>query len=336
MNLPLPIRILLWPLSLVYGGFVRLRAWVYEKGLKKQKRLRGKVISVGNLTVGGTGKTPMVVWLAKRFVAEGKRVAVLTRGYGSKDGRSDEVEVMRTELGDRVKFGIGANRFVIGSRLETEEPIDIFILDDGFQHLELARDVNLLLVDASRPLRMESLLPSGRLREPKSASARADLVVFTRTDGQLLATRAIQEFPQMPIYPATTKLNGYRLLFTAGKEASPLSPLPAQPVFAFCGIGNPEAFFSDLDRWGNLVVGRAIFRDHHRYSQQELEELEQKALRASARSIVTTAKDTENIYPHKFTKLPAYSCDIGLNIGDESKFWVTINSELEQAQECPR
>src|SRR5262245_60715641 len=135
MELPVPIRVLLWPLSILYGILVRLRVWAYRSGLKKQKRLRGKVISVGNLTVGGTGKTPMVIWFANRFLSEGKRVAILTRGYAGSSGTSDEVELMRAQLGDRVAIGVGPNRFETGSRLEAEAPVDVFLVDDGYQHL---------------------------------------------------------------------------------------------------------------------------------------------------------------------------------------------------------
>jgi len=265
MYLSLPIRILLWPLSAIYGIGARCRVWLYEKGVLRRRRLKTPVISVGNLTVGGTGKTPMVIWLAKRFLAEGKRVAILTRGYAGSSGTSDEVELMRSQLGKRVEFGVGPNRFATASRLEAEAAVDIFLLDDGFQHLSLARDANVLLVDASRPLGKEWLLPAGRLREPKSAGARADVVVFTRTSDQLPMKQAIQEFPQMPIFPAVTQLKGYRLVSSSG-ENSALIPLPPQPIFAFCGIGNPEAFFSDLRRWGNFLARSEAFRHQHLYS----------------------------------------------------------------------
>jgi tetraacyldisaccharide 4'-kinase len=329
MNLPLPIRILLWPLSVLYGIVVWLRAWVYTSGLKKQKRLKGKVVSVGNLTVGGTGKTPMVIWLAKRFLGEGKRVAILTRGYASSSGKSDEVELMRSQLGDGVAFGVGSDRFATGSRLEAEAAVDIFLLDDGFQHLSLARDANILLVDASRPLGKEWLLPAGRLREPRSASARADLVVFTRTSDQLPVKQAIQEFPQMPIFPATTQLKGYRLIAGSG-EKSALSPLPPQPIFAFCGIGNPEAFFSDLERWGNFLAGSATFRDHHLYSAKDVREIEERAKRVSAKSILTTAKDLVNLRNVCFSAIPAYCCEIEMKLGDEFQLWPAIESKLGQ------
>src|SRR5690349_14938210 len=182
MNLHPFLRALLWPLSLLYCAVVRARVWIYQKAWLKQKRLKGTVISVGNLTVGGTGKTPMVIWLAEKFLAEGKRVAILSRGYRGSNGTSDEVELMKFRLQGRVAFGVGKDRFAEGQRLESQQPIDIFLLDDGFQHLQLARDLDILLVDASRPMHGERLLPAGRLREPLSAMSRANLVVFTRTE----------------------------------------------------------------------------------------------------------------------------------------------------------
>src|SRR5207249_12066227 len=169
------LRILLWPLSLLYGGAVRLRVLLYQKGWLKQKRLKGTVISVGNLTVGGTGKTPMVLWLAEKFLAEGKKVAILSRGYRGSGGTSDEIELLRRRLGNRVLFGVGKDRFRAGRRLELQEPVDVFLLDDGFQHLQLVRDLNILMLDGSVKLRDEWLLPAGVLREPISACRRANL-----------------------------------------------------------------------------------------------------------------------------------------------------------------
>src|SRR5215467_8708219 len=129
MYLSLPIRILLWPLSAIYGIGARCRVWLYEKGVLRRRRLKTPVISVGNLTVGGTGKTPMVIWLAKKFLAQGKSVAILTRGYCGQDGSSDELQLMKNELGNQVKFGVGPNRFQRGSVLEAEAPLDVFLLD---------------------------------------------------------------------------------------------------------------------------------------------------------------------------------------------------------------
>src|SRR2546423_5731132 len=161
-------RILLWPVSLVYGAIAYSRAWLYQHRVLPQRRLKGVVISVGNLTVGGTGKTPLVIWLAERFLAEGRRVAILSRGYRGVNGTSDEIRVMRDHLQGRVLFGVAKNRFAEGKRLEAQA-VDIFLLDDGFQHLQLGRDGDIVLIDATRPLHDEFLLPAGRLREPTSA-----------------------------------------------------------------------------------------------------------------------------------------------------------------------
>jgi tetraacyldisaccharide 4'-kinase len=146
MNIPRPLAILLWPLSRIYARCVSLRKSLYAKGWLKPKRLKATVISVGNLTVGGTGKTPMVLWLAERLVADGKKVAILSRGYRGSEGTSDEVQLLKHRLRDRVKFGVGSNRYDSGRRLESQQQIDVFLLDDGFQHLQLARDLDIVML----------------------------------------------------------------------------------------------------------------------------------------------------------------------------------------------
>src|SRR5713226_676614 len=158
MILPRPLRTLLYPLSVFYEKIVRVRAGLYEKGRLRRKRLNGTVISVGNLTVGGTGKTPMVLWLAEKYLAEGKRVAILSRGYRGEYGTSDEIELLRARLGAKVRFGVGVDRFAEGRKLEEAEPVDVFLLDDGFQHRQLARDVDIVMLDGSKRLKNQWLL----------------------------------------------------------------------------------------------------------------------------------------------------------------------------------
>jgi tetraacyldisaccharide 4'-kinase len=329
MIFSLPLRIILWPLSVPYGLIVRARVWLYKHGWLRQKRLKGAVVSVGNLTVGGTGKTPMVIWLAEKFLAEGKRIAILSRGYRGANGTSDEIELMKSRLQDRVSFGVGKNRYTEGKHLESQQSIDIFLLDDGFQHMQLARDVDILLVDSSRPLRDEFLLPSGRLREPLSAIHRADVVVFTRVTDQLPVKRAIQEFPEFPIFPATTRLLRYRRLTADQRVIAPDIDLLPQPVFVFCGIGNPDAFLADVDRWGNCIVGRTIYRDHHSYSAQDLRRLEDSAKSAGARALLTTEKDAQNLGDLAFSSLPVYYCEIDVKIADTDEFQKTLKRKLE-------
>jgi len=329
-NVPRWLRLLLWPLSFLYGLIVRARILLYRNKWLKQNRLKAPVISVGNLTVGGTGKTPMVIWLAEKFLAEGKRVAILSRGYRGANGTSDEIQMMKSRLQNRVSFGVGPNRYAEGKRLESQQPVDVFLLDDGFQHLQLARDVNILLVDASRPLSNELLLPSGRLREPLSAIHRSDVVVFTRTNDQFSVKRAIQEFPEFLIFPATTRLLRYRRLGAEQQPPAPPIELPPQPVFVFCGIGNPDAFLADVDRWGNCVAGRAIYPDHHFYSARDLRHLEDSAKKAGARSLLMTEKDAQNLGDFKSSSLPVYYCEIEVKISDAEEFQKTLKHKLEQ------
>jgi tetraacyldisaccharide 4'-kinase len=330
MSVSLLLRAFLWPLSLIYGAVVRMRVWMYQRGWFRQKRLKAPVISVGNLTVGGTGKTPMVIWLAEKFLAEGKRVAILSRGYRGSNGTSDEIELMKFRLQGRAAFGVGKNRFAEGQRLEAQQPIDVFLLDDGFQHLQLARDLDILLVDSSRPLRNQSLLPSGRLREPLSAIHRADIVVFTRVNDQLSLKRAIQEFPQFPIFPASTQLVRYHRMDLGQQNLIPGFELPPQPVFVFCGIGNPDAFFADADRWGNVIAGRAVYRDHHSYNPIDIQRLEDSARRMGARAFLTTEKDAHNLGDLRLSSLPIYYCEIEMKVADSSAFQAVLQRTLRE------
>jgi tetraacyldisaccharide 4'-kinase len=318
MNVPL-LRMLLWPLSVLYGVVVRARAWLYTHGWLKQRRLKGTVISVGNLTVGGTGKTPMVIWLAEKFLAEGKRVAILSRGYRGRNGTSDEVELMKYRLQGRVSFGVGENRFAAGRRLESKQPIDVFLLDDGFQHLQLARDLDILLMDVSRPFAGESLLPAGKLREPVTAMSRANLIIFTRAETASGTLDAIGKLKQYPVFAASTRLLGFRRF---GAEIAPLSAseIGAGPFFAFCGLGNPDAFFRDIGNWGLALCGQAAFADHHRYTQRDISALKQSANRLGANALVTTEKDAQNLAGLEFDNLPLYVAVIDLVVAPEADF----------------
>jgi tetraacyldisaccharide 4'-kinase len=326
MNLPPILRWLLWPLSLVYGMAVRLRLWLYARGILQTKRLRTPVISVGNLTVGGTGKTPMVIWLAERFLAAGKRVAILSRGYKGSGETSDEIALMKYRLRDRVLFGVGADRYEQGRRLE-QQGVDVFLLDDGYQHVQLARDVNLLLMDAAQALGGEMLLPAGRMREPVSGMSRASLLVFTRTETSAGAAAAIGKLQGYPVFSAATRLLGFRW-FGRGVLVLTQAEIGAGPFFAFCGIGNPQAFFLDLQNWQIAVAGTKAFPDHHRYTTSEVEALKQAARAAGARAFVTTEKDAQNLGEAQFGEMPVFVALIDLEISQEAVFWEAIQAQI--------
>ncbi len=332
MNLPLAARLLLWPLSVLYGFFVSLRAWLYMRGWLKQKRLKGAVISVGNVTVGGTGKTPMVLWLAEKFLREGKSVAILSRGYRGAKGTSDEVMLMESRLQGRAAFGVGKDRFAAGRRLEAKQPVDIFILDDGFQHRQLARDLDILMLDGSRKLKDEWLLPAGVLREPISACRRADILVVTRkTERPDIEAGDAHKFS---IFYARTRLLGF-YRHGADSNLRYVNELGAGPFFAFCGIGNPLAFFADLSRWHVPVSGKSVFRDHHRYAAADLGRLERAAKSAGASALVTTEKDAQNLMSGLLCSLPIYISVIDLVFTAESEFLAAIERKLHPACGVP-
>jgi tetraacyldisaccharide 4'-kinase len=325
MNVPRPLAIALWPLSLVYGSAARLRAWFYKCGWLKQQRLNRPVISVGNITVGGTGKTPMVIWLAERLLAQGKRVAILSRGYRGSDGTSDEIELMKQRLQNRVMFGVGAHRYAEGRRLESAG-VDLYVLDDGFQHLQLARDVDIVLVDSTRPLQHEFLLPAGRLREPPSALNRATSVVYTRTEQSKLKEAALPRSAPLAVFLANSKLLGFRRRGAGDQQT--LRPSLTGSYFAFCGVGNPDAFFADLERWGIRLAGRRSFRDHHRYTRRELSELAREAQIAGCTALVTTEKDAHNIEAAAVSSLPVEVAVVAIEIQNEAEFLCDLHRRL--------
>ncbi|HEY1467675.1 MAG TPA: tetraacyldisaccharide 4'-kinase [Candidatus Acidoferrum sp.] len=331
MNLAPLARVVLSPLSVLYSAIVKLRVWLYDRRILHAKRLRTPVISVGNLSLGGTGKTPMVIWLAERFLAQGQRLAILTRGYKGAGGTSDEIELMKSRLGNRVQFGVGPDRYANALRLEPSG-VDLFLLDDGFQHLQLARGVNILLLDSSRPAANDRLLPAGRLREPLSAMSRADLLVFTRTETNPGTDAAIGKLQNAPVFAAQTRLLGFRKFAAGSSQLLAATELGPGPFFAFCGIGNPGAFVADLEHWGLSIAGKQAFPDHHRYSDSEAAELLEAAHHAGAVALVTTEKDAHNFTDIDFQDFPVYIAIIDLVVLQQDAFLAAIHQQLATRQ----
>jgi tetraacyldisaccharide 4'-kinase len=331
MNLSPAMRALLSPLGVAYASAARLRAWLYAAGLLPRRRLAEPVVSVGNLTTGGTGKTPMVMWLAARLAAQGRRVGILTRGYRSDAGARDEPAALARFAADqrhagRIRLGIGSNRFAAGRVLEAHG-VEMFVLDDGFQHLRLHRDADIVLLDASDPFG-EGMLPAGRRREPKVALRRADVVVITRSTHAPAVETVVRRFTVSPVFYAETVLRGVADRST-GARVPPLQ-FTAVPGFAFCGLGNPRAFFDDLERWGFRLAGRAVFPDHHAYRREELQRLEQQARQAGAAALVATEKDRWNLADAGELALPLWVVSIELRPADPEGLLRAIESAVER------
>jgi tetraacyldisaccharide 4'-kinase len=311
-------RAWLAPLGWVYGAAAAARASAYRRGLVTQARLRSPVISVGNLSVGGSGKTPLVARLAELLREAGRPVAILSRGYGGRfageallvsDGRT--VQAAADEAGDEpvmlardlpgVMVVVGRRRDLAGRWAEERFGPRVFLLDDGFQHLRLARDLDLLCLDASdlagRPL------PAGRLREFPRAAARADVVLLA-SEGALPAALGAGG-----LYRWRRRVVGF---FDA--EGAP-RPAPARP-FLVAAIARPERFAADVASRVERVTGAACFRDHHRFQAAEVEGCAARAEAAGADALVITAKDAVR-FPAVRTRLPLLILRIVAEIEDE-------------------
>ena len=335
----------------LWNEAARLRLGLYQSGWLRQKRLRAKVISVGNIAWGGTGKTPFTIWLARRLQNGGLRVSILTRGYRRasrervriilpetppEDARDagDEVQLYLRNL--RIPLGVSASRYEAGRLLEAQFPVDVHLLDDGFQHLAICRDLNLVLVDAENPWGRRGSFRS-LLREAPEALARADAILLTRCEllpagsgaDSLDDLRAVLERlnPTAPCFPVRTELIGFREHLT--NHALAPGDFRSRRPLAFCALGNPRAFFRTLDRAGISIAGQKVFPDHHRYSVHDLEALAKAAAEAGATCLVTTEKDLVNLPPGARLDLPLHWTAVELRVEEESRLLQWIGDRLE-------
>ena len=342
--------LILAPLSAIYSVAMRARRALYTRGVLRAQKINAPVISIGNITTGGTGKTPLVAWVARLIAQEGRRVCILTRGYGRADANrrvlvSDGEHILANarEGGDEPFLlaemlrgvaavvsdadRVAAARYAL-ENLESE----VFILDDGFQHLRLARDLDLVTVDATNPWGGGNLLPRGHLREPLNGLARADCIIVTRSeqaqDIDALRQQVARLSGSRPIILSRTCTKLLRPLeATPESSAHNLSthpssliphPLPTQPIAAFCAIGNPSAFFTHIRRDGNDLKFTRAFPDHHVYVQSDVDALVSEAMQAGALGLLTTAKDAVKLRSLHF-ELPCYVLEIELEFDDEEK-----------------
>ncbi len=278
----------------VYTAIVGARNHLFDRELIGISKLPRPVISVGNVTTGGTGKTPVVQWIVRELQAMSHRPAVLMRGYKRADANasSDEEQLLRDSLG--IPVFADPKRFLAGQRaLRSHPEIDVFVLDDGFQHRRLARDLDIVLIDATNPFGYDHVLPRGMLRESMTCLARVDVVILTRTD--LAPPHALDEIEaavhsgnsSVPILRSVHRLGDLR-----GVEVHrSLAELKEKRVWAFCGIGNPEAFENGLRRAGVQLAGSTRFADHYAYEVSDLETLQQSARESGAEILLTTEKD---------------------------------------------
>jgi tetraacyldisaccharide 4'-kinase len=311
-------RLALYLASLGYGLAVRLRNLLYRLGWLPNQRVAAPVISVGNLTVGGTGKTPTVEYVAGFYRRQDYRVAILSRGYGGAGGLNDEARVLYQQLPD-VPHLQGADRAALARTALEELESEILVLDDGFQHRRLARNLDLVLIDATNPWGYGYLLPRGLLREPAAGLRRAGLVLLTRCDQvepdqlEQLHRRVRRLAPAVAV--VETSHQPVELVNSEGLTA-PLELLRERPVAAFCGLGNPEAFRMTLLRLGARLRAFRTFPDHHAYSRDDVEALHawERELGEEGLLVVTTQKDLVKLRLPSLERAPLWSLRIRLQV----------------------
>ena len=309
----LSLRGLSWP----YGAVVRMRNGLYSQGWLTAHTAEVPVISVGNLTAGGTGKTPLVAWLANYLRSKSLRVAVLTRGYKARETvdtarpATDEPAELAA-MCPEVPVVIDPDRVAGAAEAVRNHGAQVLLLDDGFQHRRLARDLDILTIDATLPFGYGKLLPAGLLREPLAGVARAHAAVLTRCDQATDDERLRIEERLRHINDKLVVATSVHAPVSAAVEQGNSIDLPElrnKRVFGFCGIGNPQAFFGTLQRLGCVLVGSHGFDDHYHYTDRCLREVHEKAKQCGAELVVTTQKDwTKIAHLPRPAREPRFAC----------------------------
>jgi tetraacyldisaccharide 4'-kinase len=300
-----------------YAWAVRARNWRYDRGRAEIHRVAAPVVSVGNLTLGGTGKTPMVEWIARRLRARDIRVALVSRGYGAEGGsRNDEALELEQKLPDVPHLQDPDRVRAAGVAIE-ELASQLILLDDGFQHRRIARDLDLVLLDALEPDGFGHVFPRGTLREPWSGLVRADVVALSRADmidaaaRDKLRARVARVAPRAIWLELEHRPRG--LLAADGREIN-LDALAGQRVAAFCGIGNPAGFRHTLETCGYDVAALREFPDHHAYSRDDIQSLAAWAAEQDVAAVVCTHKDLVKIGLPRLGNQPLWAVTIGIAI----------------------
>ena len=307
------LRGLLRAASVPYAAGMALRRRLHQLGLLHSHAAPAPVISVGNMTTGGTGKTPLVAWVVGQLQNAGRRPAVLIRGYKANQGRSDEAELLKRLTGAVVE--VDSDRLA-GARRAVAAGVNVLVMDDGFQHLRLRRELDIVLVDASNPFGYGFCLPRGMLREPLRALGEAGAIVITHCElaGPEELARLKGELSRLAPAAAIALAEHEPTGLETPEGVRPVDDLVDRKVHAFCGLGNPEGFLAMLQRYQALLVGSSVFDDHAVYDEPALSGLAAAARTSAAEVLVTTAKDRVKIADANRLPLPLWTLNVRIGI----------------------
>ena len=333
------------PLNRLYETVINARNSLYETGVFKSHTLGVLTVSIGNITVGGTGKTPLVAYVAEILAASSEKVCILTRGYGRENPRKrvlvsdgetiladvksagdEPFELARKLLGKAIVIA-DANRTAAGIWARENFGITAFVLDDAFQHRRVERDLDIVLLDATNPFGNGKTLPTGILREPLKNLKRADAIVITRANLAKnipnLKSQISRYNPNCPIFVSENKISALIELENFHSGKTPTATNEGQQVanksLAFCALGNPSNFFEQLRRENFNIIAEQKFPDHRFYTQNDIEKLVEKAKQSGAKILLTTAKDAVKLVNLKID-LPCFVAESELIFDDENNF----------------
>jgi len=338
--------------SWIYEKIIAVRNLLYDRGVFESFDLGARTISIGNITVGGTGKTPLTAYIAEILAGRGERVCILTRGYGRKDPKTrvlvsdgeniladpqnagDEPFELAQKLIGKAIVIADADRVSAAEWAKLKFGVTVFVLDDGFQHRKAKRDVDIVCIDATNPFGGGKMLPAGRLREPLTGLRRADIVIITRSNlvseisnlrseiSNIVATPEIFEAKTEIVNVDTLEKFHAKMQRTQNEEkalADAIRSIRSNTAFAFCGIGNPASFLQQLQVENFTITANRTFDDHHDYSQKDIDEIENLARAHGVSILLTTAKDAIKLGDLRF-ELPCFVVEINPVIKETEKF----------------
>jgi len=301
------LHFIFYPLSLLYQITLFIRNFFYKKNFLETKILPCKIISVGNITAGGSGKTPTVEYLSKLLQSKGKKVGIISRGYGRNSKKTlivtngktkpktwetfgDEPYLLAQKL-DNVPIIVGKSRYKAGTKMIEKFNPDVIIMDDGFQHISLSRDLDIVLINSKDTQTTHKLIPAGLLREPISNLSRADLVVLTKTNIHEPSDYLIKIIENVKCPTINNKIELDDMLINIKGESNNLGIINSENVYIFSALGDHEGFEKTVEKTGAKIVGHDKYPDHYIYTSDDLERIEVNAKKKGAKIIITTEKD---------------------------------------------
>jgi tetraacyldisaccharide 4'-kinase len=344
------ISIILFPLILIYTGIIYLRNRLYDLGIFETCDSPLPTISVGNIQVGGTGKTPLVEYLAGKLLEENYHPAIITRGYARQEKHailadpSDKRSISVEQVGDEpfllmknlpgIPIAVNADRCAAASLLKKKYPGSIIILDDGFQHRRISRHFDIVLIDVSRWPNGSLLFPFTFLRDVKSSLKRAQVLILTRTGLEPVKSNSIKESMErkfkIPVF--TAEIIPHQVIsLRETAERFPVTHLQDKKVAAFCGIGNPWSFFTNIEHTGARLCWKKIFPDHHLYTAGDIEIIRHAAEKSGAQAVITTQKDSVklDLKDIRSSAIEFYFLKISMRIKEEDRFLKMLEDALE-------